>query len=70
MEAFLVKSNSCMEDMTKTIGTNQDRIGFLESLNRQLEGTVQVKNQQTQQVRVYFSDREAKPHESYVFSSV
>ena len=51
MEAFLLKSNSCMEDMTKTIGDNQGRIGYLESLNKQLEGTVQVKNQQSEQVR-------------------
>ena len=51
MEAFLLKSNCCMENMTKTIGDNQDRIGFLESLNKELEGTVQVKNQQTQKVR-------------------
>ena len=58
MESFLLKSNSCMEDMTKTIGNNQDRIGFLESLNKQLEGTVQVKNQQSQEVRSS-SDREA-----------
>ena len=40
-----------MEDMTKTIGDNQGRIGYLESLNKQLEGTVQVKNQQSEQVR-------------------
>jgi len=51
MEAFLLKSNSCMEDMTKTIGDNQGRICYLESLNKQLEGTVQVKNQQSEQVR-------------------
>ena len=51
MEAFLLKSNSCMEDMTKTIGDNQGRITYLESLNKQLEGTVQVKNQQSEQVR-------------------
>lgn len=51
MEAFLLKSNSCMEDMTKTIGDNQGRISYLESLNKQLEGTVQVKNQQSEQVR-------------------
>lgn len=51
MEAFLLKSNSCMENMTKTIGDNQGRIGYLESLNKQLEGTVQVKNQQSEQVR-------------------
>ena len=71
MEAFLLKSNSCMEDMTKTIGNNQDRIGFLESLNKQLEGTVQVKNQQSQEVRVSSSDRETlKLQDSYVFSSV
>ena len=71
MESFLLKSNSCMEDMTKTIGNNQDRIGFLESLNKQLEGTVQVKNQQSQEVRVSSSDREAlELQESYVFSSV
>ena len=37
--------------MTKTIGDNQGRIGYLESLNKQLEGTVQVKNQQSEQVR-------------------
>ena len=40
-----------MEDMTKTIGDNQGRISYLESLNEQLEGTVQVKNQQSEQVR-------------------
>lgn len=51
METFLLKSNSCMEDMTKTIGDNQGRITYLESLNKQLEGTVQVKNQQSEQVR-------------------
>ena len=51
METFLLKSNSCMEDMTKTIGDNQGRISYLESLNKQLEGTVQVKNQQSEQVR-------------------
>ena len=44
------KSNSCMEGMTKTIGDNQDRICFLESLNRQLKGTVEHKDKQTQEV--------------------
>ena len=44
------QSKSYMEDMTKTIGDNQGRIGFLESLNKQLEGTVQVKHQQTEEV--------------------
>ena len=46
----MLKSKSYMEDMTKTIGDNQGRIGFLESLNKQLEGTVQVKHQQTEEV--------------------
>ena len=46
----MLKSKSFMENMTKTIGDNQDRIGFLESLNKQLEGTVQVKHQQTEEV--------------------
>ena len=50
MEAFVKKSNSCMEGMTKTIGDNQDRICFLESLNRQLKGTVEHKDKQTQEV--------------------
>ena len=40
MEGLMAKSKSFMENMTKTIGDNQDRIGFLESLNKQLEGTV------------------------------
>ena len=39
-----------MEGMTKTIGDNQERICFLESLNRQLEGTVEDKNKQSQEV--------------------
>ncbi|KAJ7382996.1 hypothetical protein OS493_031499 [Desmophyllum pertusum] len=39
-----------MEGMTKTIGDNQGRIGFLESVNKQLEGTVQVKHQQTEEL--------------------
>ena len=51
MEGLMAKSKSFMENMTKTIGDNQDRIGFLESLNKQLEGTVQVKHQQTEEVR-------------------
>ena len=46
----MLKSKCYMEDMTKTIGDNQGRIGFLESLNKQLEGTVQVKHQQTEEV--------------------
>lgn len=46
----MLKSKSYMEDMKKTIGDNQGRIGFLESLNKQLEGTVQVKHQQTEEV--------------------
>lgn len=46
----MLKSKSFMENMTKTIGDNQDRIGYLESLNKQLEGTVQVKHQQTEEV--------------------
>jgi len=50
MEELMLKSKSYMEDMTKTIGDNQGRIGFLESLNKQLEGTVQVKHQQTEEV--------------------
>ena len=50
MEGLMLKSKSFMENMTKTIGDNQDRIGFLESLNKQLEGTVQVKHQQTEEV--------------------
>lgn len=51
----MFKSKSYMEDMTKTIGDNQGRIGFLESLNKQLEGTVQVKHQQTEEVRFFLS---------------
>ena len=50
MEGLMLKSKSFMEDMTKTIGDNQGRIGYLESLNKQLEGTVQVKHQQTEEV--------------------
>lgn len=50
MEGLMLKSKSFMENMTKTIGDNQDRIGYLESLNKQLEGTVQVKHQQTEEV--------------------
>lgn len=50
MEELMMKSKSFMDGMTKTIGDNQDRIGFLESLNKQLEGTVQVKHQQTEEV--------------------
>jgi len=60
MEKFLLKSNSCMEGMTKTIGNNQDRITFLESLNKQLEGTVQVKNQQTQEAAAKIEDLQIK----------
>ena len=55
MEGLMAKSKSFMENMTKTIGDNQDRIGFLESLNKQLEGTVQVKHQQTEEVRSFIS---------------
>ena len=55
MEGLMAKSKSFMENMTKTIGDNQDRIGFLESLNKQLEGTVQVKHQQTEEVRSFVS---------------
>ena len=44
-----------MENMTKTIGDNQGRITYLESLNKQLEGTVQVKNQQSEQVSLLYN---------------
>lgn len=54
MEGLMLKSKSFMENMTKTIGDNQDRIGYLESLNKQLEGTVQVKHQQTEEVTFLF----------------
>lgn len=49
-----------MENMTKTIGDNQDRIGFLESLNKQLEGTVQVKHQQTEEASAKIQDLQIK----------
>ena len=55
MEQVMSKSKCFMEGMTKTIGDNQGRIGFLESVNKQLEGTVQVKHQQTEEVRIFFS---------------
>lgn len=55
MEASLSESKSCMQNMTRTIGDNKDRIGFLESLNKQLEGTVQVKNQQSQEVSLLYT---------------
>lgn len=51
MEAFLLKINSCMEEIKKTIGDNKGRISYLESLNKPLEGTVQVNNQRSEQVR-------------------
>lgn len=60
MEAFVKKSNSCMEGMTKTIGDNQERICFLESLNRQLEGTVEDKNKQSQEAAERIHDLQIK----------
>lgn len=60
MEAFVKKSNSCMEGMTKTIGDNQDRICFLESLNRQLKGTVEHKDKQTQEAAEKIHDLQIK----------
>lgn len=60
MEGLMAKSKSFMENMTKTIGDNQDRIGFLESLNKQLEGTVQVKHQQTEEASAKIQDLQIK----------
>lgn len=60
MEELMLKSKSYMEDMTKTIGDNQGRIGFLESLNKQLEGTVQVKHQQTEEATAKIQDLQFK----------
>ncbi|XP_078355961.1 carboxy-terminal kinesin 2-like, partial [Oculina patagonica] len=60
MEGLMLKSKTFMEDMTKTIGDNQGRIGFLESLNKQLEGTVQVKHQQTEEATAKIQDLQTK----------
>lgn len=60
MEGLMLKSKSFMENMTKTIGDNQDRIGYLESLNKQLEGTVQVKHQQTEEATAKIQDLQYK----------
>ena len=39
-----------MSQMTGIIDENRSRLELLERINEQLEGTVQVKNQQTEEV--------------------
>lgn len=53
MENYLSNTKGLMDNMNNSMNNNRERIEYLESVKKELEGTIEVKHQQGEQVIIY-----------------